>query len=586
MNTHKQYLALIMITLLSLSLLSGCGTKSGNSSLAGSGSNPLDFSNTTLSGIVTAVDDNVITLSLSGGMGGRQMTDDGMGKGNRPYDASGANNDGQTPPELPADENDNQAATDNTSDNSSDSTKSQKQFYNRSNTTFTLTITDESVLEDCSLSDITENTMLTITFGDNNTITSISVTDTSNTMPNGDTPGSTTNGDSAVNTGTGATTITEDTEKTDVSYISETEDENALRVEGSVVYTGNSISIKKSGTSSNTESSDFYGLNAGLLALDGASVNITDSVITTNGQGANGIFAYGNDSNITVSNTSITTSADNSGGIDVTGGASIQAANLSIETSGNSSAAIRSDRGGGTLNVTGGTYTTNGTGSPAVYCTADITVSDAVLNATASEGVVIEGKNSVTLENCEVTGNMQGTYQEDESENLHGLMIYQSMSGDAAEGEASFTMNGGSLTTENGDLIYSTNTSSVITLSDVSLALANDTLLRVSGNDGSKGWGESGSNGADMNFYAKNQTLTGKVIVDEISSLSLSLSENSSYEGSINEAQEGGNVIVSLDDSCTWTLTGDSYISSFEGSLENVDFNGYTLYINGEAQEK
>lgn len=186
MNTQKQYLALIMVTLLSLSLLSGCGTKSGNSSLAGSGSNPLDFSNTTLSGIVTAVDDNVITLSLSGGMGGRQMTDDGMGKGNRPYDASGANNDGQTPPEFPADENDNQSATDDTSDNSSDSTKSQKQFYNRSNTTFTLTITDESVLEDCSLSDITENTMLTITFGDNNTITSISVTDTSNAMPNGE----------------------------------------------------------------------------------------------------------------------------------------------------------------------------------------------------------------------------------------------------------------------------------------------------------------------------------------------------------------------------------------------------------------
>lgn len=93
-----------------------------------------------------------------------------------------------------------------------------------------------------------------------------------------------------------------------------------------------------------------------------------------------------------MSNTSITTSADNSGGIDVTGGASIQASNLNIETNGQSSAAIRSDRGGGTLNVTQGTYTTNGTGSPAVYCTADITVTDAILNATASEGVVIEGK--------------------------------------------------------------------------------------------------------------------------------------------------------------------------------------------------
>lgn len=219
-------------------------------------------------------------------------------------------------------------------------------------------------------------------------------------------------GNKSNNNGTGATTITEDTEKTDVSYISETEDENALRVEGSVHYSGTNLTIQKSaGDTSNTESSDFYGLNAGLLNLDGATTTLTDSVISTSAQGANGIFAYGKGTNVTVSNTSITTTADNSGGIDVTGGASLQATNLSIETNGQSSAAIRSDRGGGTINVSQGTYTTNGTGSPAIYCTANITVTNAVLNATASEGVVIEGKNSVSLQNCNVTSNMQGTYQ-------------------------------------------------------------------------------------------------------------------------------------------------------------------------------
>lgn len=163
-------------------------------------------------------------------------------------------------------------------------------------------------------------------------------------------------------------------------------------------------------------------------------------------------------------------------------------------------------------------------------------------------------------------------------------MIYQSMSGDAEEGEASLSIKDGSITGENGDLIYSTNTSSSVTLENVALTLANDTLLRLAGNDGARGWGESGSNGASMKLSAINQTLNGKIIVDEISSLTLNLSNGSTFEGSINEKQEGGNVTVSLESDSIWKLTGDSYITSLDGSLENVDMNGYTLYVNGEAQ--
>lgn len=592
MKIKKHLLPFTMSLLLAGSLLTGCGGNdtAGSSQNTTSSQNTVTFENTTLTGTVTAIDGNTITLSLSGGMrmGGGRM--EGMPEGNPSENNSGENAENsdtqsETPPEKPdgeASENNGEETLELPSDNSQqEAPEFSSDTVNGNSTTFTLTITDESVLQDISLSDITENSMLTITFGDDNTITSISLSSMENGNGAMEEPGSSDSAD----TGTGATTITEDKQESDVSYISENADENALRVEGSVTYSGTALSIQKtSGDTSNTESSDFYGLNAGFLSLDGASTTLTDSVITTSAQGANGIFAYGSNTNVTVSNTSITTSADNSGGIDVTGGASIQASNLNIETNGQSSAAIRSDRGGGTLTVTQGTYTTNGTGSPAVYCTADITVSDATLTATASEGVVIEGKNSVTLNNCAVTGNMQGTYQGDETENLHTIMIYQSMSGDAEEGEASLTVSGGSITGQNGDLIYSTNTASTVNLENVSLTLANDTLLRVSGNDSARGWGTAGSNGADMKLYATDQELTGKIIVDEISSLTLSLSEESSFEGSINEEQEGGTVNVSLDSSSTWKLTADSYITSFEGSMDNVDTNGFTLYINGVAQ--
>lgn len=629
MRMNKRILVFGMTTAFAASLLGGCGTSTSNTSSVKSSvtSNAVAFNNTTLTGTVTKVDGSTITLSLAssmGGMmggvpqgGGQMPSGNGNAPGNTPADNNTSSDnstdskDQQTPPDkpdgdsqdsnnqqTPPDKPDGDNTTDTQNTDTSDSNTTAESNDSQTppdlpsgealsgtdsdnSTTFTLTISDESVLEDITLDDITEGTTLTITFGDDNSITSIAKSESNSNAPGGMGGGSTT-----VDTGTGATTITSDTEDSNATYASSSQDENALRVEGSVSYTGDNLTIKKSGDTSNTENSDFYGLNAGFLTLDGANTTLSNSTITTDAQGANGIFVYGEGSSVDVSNTTITTSADNSGGIDVTGGASIKANNLNIETSGNSSAAIRSDRGGGTLDVSNGTYTTNGTGSPAVYCTADISVSNATLQANASEGVVIEGQNSVTLTDCDVTGNMQGTYQGDENENLHTIMIYQSMSGDAEEGEANLSITGGSITGENGDLIYSTNTSSVVNLEDVDLTLANDTLLRIEGNDGSRGWGTSGSNGADMSLFATKQTLTGKIIVDEISSLTLTMSDNSSFEGSINENQEGGTVAVSLDDSSTWTLTGDSYVTSFEGSMDNVNLNGYTLYVDGVAQSK
>ena len=44
-----------------------------------------------------------------------------------------------------------------------------------------------------------------------------------------------------------------------------------------------------------------------------------------------------------------------------------------------------------------------------------------------------------------------------------------------------------------------------------------------------------------------------------------------------------GTVSVTLDSTSTWTLTGDSYITEFNGDASNVISNGYTLYVNGTA---
>ena len=408
----------------------------------------------------------------------------------------------------------------------------------------------------------------------------------SGNMPGGNAPGGF-GGSGTVTQGTSATTITEDGTYSSTSYSSTGDDENALRVDGATV-TLDSVTVDKSaGSSSNTEDGDFYGQNAALLATNGAKVTIKNATVNSSAQNGNGIFSYGAGTTVNVSDSTITTTADNSGGIQTTGGGTTNATNLTVNTSGNSAAAIRSDRGGGTVVVDKGTYTSNGYNSPAVYSTADITVSNATLTANNSESLVIEGKNSIKLNNCDVLGNMSSTEGSSSDENVHNVMIYQSMSGDAEVGTSEFDMTGGSLTGNNGDMFYITNTHSIINLSNVDITNkdADAYLMRVTGNSAARGWGKAGANGAQVEFTASNQTLNGDIAVDTVSTLNMTLTDSSDFTGTINiidNAQNGtavdNNAVVTIDSDSTWTLTGDCTVTSLENN-GTINFNGHTITI-------
>ena len=221
---------------------------------------------------------------------------------------------------------------------------------------------------------------------------------------------------------------------------------HAILVNGTT-KTYDDVNVTKTGDSS-SEDADFYGTNAAILAENSGTLTLKNSTVTTNGSHANAVFSYGTGTTVNVSNTKITTSGNNSGGIMTTGGGTMNATDLTVNTSGNSSAAIRSDRGGGTVTVTNGTYKTTGVGSPVIYSTAAIGVTGATLTSTASEAVVIEGGNSVSLKNCTVTGD--NTTKNGQAKYLNNVLIYQSMSGDASSGSSSFTMNGGTMTSKSG----------------------------------------------------------------------------------------------------------------------------------------
>ncbi len=393
-----------------------------------------------------------------------------------------------------------------------------------------------------------------------------------------------------------AAEITGAASETDGTYASDTSDESALIVDTADAVTLVNPTVTKTGDSDGGDNCSFYGLNAALLVMGGSATVITGGTIRSDANGANGVFCYGGNggtngasgdgTTVTIADTVITTTGDGSGGIMTTGGGVTYASNLTVETAGRSSAAIRTDRGGGTVTVEGGTYTTGGLGSPAIYSTAEITVSSASLVSLLSEGVCIEGKNSVTLTDCDLTAdnrqcNGNATF-------LDTVMIYQSMSGDADSGTSAFTMTGGCLTSLNGHVFHVTNTHAVISLSGVSIVNADEENVLLSVCD--DGW-SGAANIAEVNADA--QTLAGTILVGGNSSLTLNLCNGSSFEGTFSGeitdskgnavSSELGTVTVTLDETSTWTLTADTSVTALNGSLANVITNGYTLCVGGTA---
>ncbi len=561
---------------------------------------------------VTVTDDTVITKESAGGPGGAP----GGNQGEAPEKPDGDNGSGEAPEKPDGDSDGKGDSSDDSSDTDrleSDSTDTESDKTD-SSTDDSTDGKDQSEVpekpdgdngngqapsgdqngapdggnsqsETIELSDIQEGDIVAITTDDDGNALTIKVQNTDMGGGQGG-PGGAPGGQSqGVDSYDAANTYDSDTEVSDTSLESTGTDENAALVSSGANVTFNNVDLtRNSSDSTGGDNSSFYGVGAALLATDG-NAYVKGGTVTTDAAGGAGLFAYG-DGTVYAADTTIKTTQDTSGGIHAAGGGKLYAWDLNVETDGESAAAIRSDRGGGTMVVDGGTYTSNGVGSPAVYCTADIAVKDATLTANGSEAVCIEGLNSLHLFDCDLTGNMSDLSQNDST---WTVILYQSMSGDSEVGNSTFQMDGGSLTSKNGGVFYTTNTESDITLKDVDITYNNDNeyFLRCSGNNNERGWGESGNNGADCDFTAISQDMEGNVIWDTISQLDFYMTDGSNLTGAIVDdesfAGNGGdgycNVYVS--DDSTWTVTGDSTVSTLSNAGTIVDDSGKTVTVKG-----
>ncbi|MCD7785111.1 MAG: hypothetical protein LUH18_05975 [Oscillospiraceae bacterium] len=628
MNSKLKRILSVIIALSMVFMLSGCAETVSDSdsdsdtAVSDSAVGAAFLVSCTLSGTVTEVLGYEITLSVALSSGNSDMMvqigdmngvgDMGnMGGGDVPSDIPSDDGQGGEVPDKPDGEGEGEGREGGTEPASSTGDYEIELLADvieepteSSDNTFTVTliVPDESVITDTdgnslTLSDISAGDTLTFTVDDGGEITSIVVGGESSGMGNLSNGGGMGGGSSSgVNSYDAVVTYTEDGKYSNVDYTSTGSDENAILVTSGNVTISDSTISRISSDSTGGDNSSFYGIGASALVISG-TLRIINSTITSDSAGGAGVFAYG-DGVAYVSDTDITTEQDTSGGIHVAGGGTLYAWNLTVSTSGESSAAIRSDRGSGTMVVDGGTYVSSGTGSPAVYSTADITVANATLTANSSEAICIEGLNTIRLFDCDLSGSMKDSSQNDCTWNV---IVYQSMSGDSEVGNGSFIMIGGTLTANNGGMFYTTNTESTFLICDVDITYAEDSefFLKCTGNSNQRGWGTTGSNGADCNFTARKQSMEGAVIYDSISNLDFYMLDGSVLTGYFvddeSNAGNGGNgeCNVYVDSTSTWIVTNYSTVTNLycEGTIVDEEGNSVTIlssdgtvYVTGDSE--
>ena len=361
------------------------------------------------------------------------------------------------------------------------------------------------------------------------------------------------------------TVVTEDKSIAHELIKNTTANQNAFIGKNKAVLNIENSVFDKTGNTTSDDNSNFRGQNTVVLGIEGSQINIKGSNITSNSNGSNAVFATGEGSVINVENTNIHTKSDSSRGLDATYKGTVNGKNLTITTEGAHSATLATDRGEGTITAEAAKLTTSGTGSPVIYSTGNITANNVNGVANKSEIGVVEGKNSITLTNSNVTG-----YHD------NGFMLYQSFSGDAESGIARLKAENNTLTTHGtGAFIYVNNTTAEADLTGNTILMPNTTTLVKVAADSR--WGKDGENGGHLTFRTSNQELSGNIVADSISTIALDIANGSSLVGAINTDNTAKEITVKLSKDSTWTLTGDSYVKS----LTNEDTTGSNIHLNG-----
>lgn len=361
----------------------------------------------------------------------------------------------------------------------------------------------------------------------------------------------------------------------DVTLVSTGVDESALRVNGNakVGIIGLDVS-KPSGDVTNEEASNFYALGAVIAAAQGAEITVNDGKVSSSAKGANAFFSYGEKSVIRISQVEINTTANSSRGLFASYGGTIYASNVVINTQGAHCTAMGTDRGGGLVSVENATGATHGQGSPCIYSTGDIVATNVRMEAFGSEAGVIEGKNSITLKDCDLKGYKRC-----------GVMLYQSMSGDAGIGVSVLRSQSSKISAATGPSFFVTNTHSEIYLTNTELE--NNGCIAECGVDR---WGREGSNGGHLTITASKQNLEGSFKANAISTMTVILESDANLKGCLNAENTAGEMNLVINSNSRLTLVSDCHLNSIQfdtdvkKALKRIDSCGFDILYDSQDE--
>ena len=369
--------------------------------------------------------------------------------------------------------------------------------------------------------------------------------------------------------------VSKNKDLTNDSITSTNSDQSAVYITKTISITNSQIT-KESGKASKREDSEFYGVNAAVL-VQGGKLTMTGGNIITKSEMANALVAT-NNGEVTITKTYITSTGTSAArGLHSTYGGKITASEVHITTNGGSCASLATDRGEGSVSCENCVLNTNGAGSPLIYSTGNIEVKRSEGTASKAQAVVVEGKNTAKVTEisslkCTAAPNRGNIDQ-------CGVMIYQSMSGDASTGTGNFECSDSYIEIlekseyyKTAPMFFITNTNANIILSNCGFRFGSEKFLSLKG---TSEWGRQGSNGGDATLTLTNEIIYGDFEVDGISTLTIKMVK-SSIHGKINNANTAKQITIIIDKDSKITLTGNSYCTS----ITNEDKTGANL-VNG-----
>lgn len=371
------------------------------------------------------------------------------------------------------------------------------------------------------------------------------------------------------------------------------DDTSIIQISNQAEYTATNLELlKSSGTTTDKESSMYYGLNSAVIVKDGSNATISDSTIKTQADYSSAIFLTGPNVQASLNNITLTTTNEYSNGLAVSDYGKLEASLLVIDTKGDNSPSIKTLTSNSEISISDSSLKTEGLSSPLIHSSGKINLTNIEGESLNSNISILKGNNSISIADSNLT-----THNIKDSTIKSGIYIYndQSKSASGDFSNSSFNIINSSLTIspsatdyEDISMFYVTNIKTIINLTNTKLNYSNKNLIKISGNET---YADIGNNGGEVTFTATDQSLEGNIIIDELSKIRFNLN-NSTYQGQINGDNLSQSVDITFDKTSKWILTGDSYINTLtiqNGKISrlstSIKSNGYNIYYNANLNE-